>query len=51
MNIAQKKALKKSAWVSLFKKKDKHLLESLIGVAGNEDISLEQLKLERLSAK
>ena len=54
-SLAQKKtlikALKKSAWTSLFKKKDKHLLESLIGVAGNEDISLEQVKLERLSAK
>ncbi len=54
-SLAQKRtlirALKKSAWNSLFKKKDKHLLESLIGIAGNEDISIEQLKNERLSVK
>lgn len=54
-SLAQKKtlikALKKSALISLFKKKDKHLLESLIGIAGNEDISIEQIKSERLSAK
>ena len=30
-------------------KTDKHLLESLIGAGGNTDISLEQIKQERLS--
>ena len=45
------KALKKS--LSPFAKKtsnDMHLTESLIGVAGNTDMTISQIKEERLSA-
>lgn len=50
------KALKKSVAFSLFQKKsknrtDRHLLESLVGVAGNSDTSVEQIRDERLSGK
>ena len=48
------KALKKSVASSIFKtktQKDLHLLESLVGVAGSENISIEQIKAERLSER
>ncbi|MBQ3835864.1 MAG: hypothetical protein II814_01935 [Treponema sp.] len=48
------KALKKSVAGSFFKtktRKDLHLLESLVGVAGSENISISQIKSERLSEK
>ena len=59
-SLPQKKtlirALRKSVAVSFFKsmtktRKDLHLLESLVGVAGNENTSVEQIKAERLSEK
>ena len=50
------RALKKSVPSSLFHKKsasrkDQQLVESLVGVAGNEDLSISQIKEERLSAR
>ena len=51
----QKKALSKALKKSLSfrlpftrQKQDLHLTESLVGAAGNEDISIEQIKAERL---
>ena len=48
------KALRKSIAGALFKnksktRKDLHLLESLVGVAGSENLSIEQVKSERLA--
>ena len=57
---SQKRSLLKALKASFiprfhFKKqsraKDLHLTESLVGIAGNSDISLEQIKAERLSSK
>ncbi len=46
------KALKKSMVFSLpSKKTDKHLVENLVGAAGTTDISLEEIKRQRLSSK
>ena len=50
------RALKKSVPSSLFHKKtasrkDQQLVESLVGVAGNEDLSIFQIKEERLSSQ
>ena len=47
------RALKKSVSSSSFHKKsvsrkDKQLVESLVGVAGNEDLTISQIKEERL---
>ena len=48
------RALKKSVPASFFhkksaSKKDRQLVESLVGVAGNEDLTISQIKEERLS--
>ena len=40
------RALKKSA-----SRKDQQLVESLVGVAGNEDLTISQIKEERLSSQ
>ena len=50
------RALKKSVWNSAFSKifknkTDNRLLERLVGVAGNEDISLKQIKEDRLAER
>ncbi|MCR4954921.1 MAG: hypothetical protein K6A43_12710 [Treponema sp.] len=46
------KALKKSLspFAKIGTKKDRHLTESLIGIAGNSDYSISQIKEERLSS-
>lgn len=48
------KALKKSLTptIHLFsKKKDKHLVESLVGIAGTSNVTIEEIKAERLADK
>lgn len=48
------KALRKSVAVSAFRKKgkaDRHLLESLVGAAGDGDTCIEQIRDERLSGR